>query len=66
MAEKLFDLPMETKALATHPDGFVPHAGREEAFNKSELETDLAEVKESRRKITDCKVSLDLGGAMWY
>lgn len=62
MSKKLFDLPMEEKLKAPHPDGFVPHRGysapgREKAYNKDELESDQLEVKESGRKITDFKVS---------
>lgn len=61
MAQKMFDLPVEDKMKAPHPDGFVPHRGysapgKEKAYNKDELATDSAEVKETRRKITDYKV----------
>lgn len=67
MARRMFDLPMEEKMKAPHPDGFVPHRGysapgREKAYNKDELATDSQDVKESLRKITDYKVRPHLSG----
>lgn len=63
VAKSMFDLSLEDKMKAPHPDGFVPHRGfsppgKEKAYNKDELASDSKAVKESQRKITDFKVEI--------
>ena len=61
-AKKLFDLPLEDKMKAPHPDGVTPHrgysaTGREQAAAKAAVDTNDQARKEQLSNITDYKVS---------
>ena len=60
-AQKLFDLPLEDKMKAPHPDGMTPHRGysaasREQGAAKAAEDTDDRARKEELIKIKDYKV----------
>ena len=60
-AQKLFDLPLEDKMKAPHPEGMTPHRGysapgREQGTGKAAKDTDDNARKEELIKITDYKV----------
>ena len=61
LSTRLFDLPLEDKMKAPHPDGTTPHrgysaTGREKAAGKAAADTDDEARKEELLKITDYKV----------
>ena len=60
-SKRLFDLPLEDKMKAPHPNGTTPHrgysaTGREKAAGKAAAETDNEVRREELAKITDYKV----------
>ncbi|KAI4194877.1 MAG: hypothetical protein LQ348_002542 [Seirophora lacunosa] len=64
-ARKLFDLPMDQKMLAPHPNGAVPHrgysaVGKEKAFTKEDLQQG-EHYRDTLRKIVDCKETYEVG-----
>ncbi|KAF2704180.1 putative leucoanthocyanidin dioxygenase [Pleomassaria siparia CBS 279.74] len=66
VAKKLFDLPLEEKMKAPHPDGPTPHrgysgTGRERAAAKTGGEMDRWDGLEGEEKITDYKESYEIG-----
>ena len=61
MSKKLFDLSLEDKMKAPHPEGMTPHRGysglgREQAGAKGALDTDDEGRKEELLKTVDYKV----------
>ena len=63
IARKLFDLPLEDKMKAPHPDGVVPHRGysgigREQGAATGAADTDDKVRKEELMKVKDFKVCL--------
>ena len=67
MSKKLFDLPLEEKMKAPHPDAFRPHRGysaigRERGAAKGAMDTKDEKRKEELKRVTDYKVGnhLDL------
>lgn len=61
MSKRLFDLPLEDKLKAPHPEGMTPHrgysgVGREKGGAKGALDTDDKETKNSLFKASDYKV----------
>ena len=61
MSKRLFDLPLEDKLKAPHPEGVTPHrgysgVGREQGGAKGALDTDDQEIKDSLLKTSDYKV----------
>ncbi|KAL9010872.1 MAG: hypothetical protein Q9173_004235 [Seirophora scorigena] len=64
-ARKLFDLPMDQKMLAPHPNGAVPHRGysalgKEKAYTKEDLQQG-GHRRQALRKIVDCKETYEVG-----
>ena len=62
-SKKLFDLPVDDKMKAPHPDGMTPHRGysgigREKGAGKGAVDADDSARKEELMKITDYKVSI--------
>ena len=62
ITKKLFNLPLEDKMKAPHPDGLTPHRGysglgREKGAGKAATDTDDQVRKEQLSRITDYKVS---------
>ena len=62
MSKRLFDLPLEDKLKAPHPEGMTPHrgysgVGREQAGAKGALDTDDKDKKDSLLKTSDYKAS---------
>ena len=63
MSKKLFDLPLEEKMKAPHPDAFRPHwgysaIGRERGAAKGAMDTEDEKRKEELKRITDYKVGI--------
>lgn len=63
--KKLFDLNLEQKMQAPHPDGSAVHRGYswpglEKVSNVMSEKEDDAELAQSLRQVTDCKVTTDL------
>ena len=63
MSKKMFDLPLEDKMKAPHPEGMTPHRGysgigREQGGAKGALDTDDQATKDSLLKSSDYKVCL--------
>ena len=61
MSKKLFDLPLEEKMKAPHPDAVRPHRGysaigRERAAAKGAIDTDDKKRKEELKRVVDYKV----------
>ena len=61
MSRRLFDLPLEDKLKAPHPEGTTPHrgyagVGKEQSGAKGTLDTDDPRVKASLLKTSDYKV----------
>ena len=61
VSRRLFDLPLEDKLKAPHPEGMTPHrgysgVGREQAGAKGAWDTDDREIKEALLKTSDYKV----------
>ena len=61
MSKRLFDLALEDKLKAPHPEGMTPHRGysglgREQAGAKGASDTDDAGTKEELLKTVDYKV----------
>lgn len=62
-SKKLFDLPMEQKMLAPHPDGPNVHRGYsypglEKVGQVNGTNGDDSKAEEALRQVTDCKVSV--------
>lgn len=62
-SKKLFDLPLEEKMKAPHPDAFRPHRGysaigRERGAAKGAMDTEDEKRKEELKRVTDYKVSI--------
>lgn len=63
MSNRLFDLPLEDKLKAPHPEGMTPHRGysgigREQGGAKGALDTDDQGTKDLLLKASDYKVCL--------
>ena len=63
MSKRLFDLPLEDKLKAPHPEGTTPHrgysgVGREQGGAKGALDTDDQGTKDSLLKTSDYKVCI--------
>ena len=61
-SKRLFDLPLEDKLKAPHPEGMTPHrgysgVGREQGGAKGALDTDDKDMKDSLLKTSDYKAS---------
>lgn len=61
LSKRLFDLPLEDKLKAPHPEGMTPHrgysgVGREQGGAKGALDTDALGTKDSLLKTSDYKV----------
>ena len=61
VSRRLFDLPLEDKLKAPHPEGMTPHrgyseVGREQAGAKGAWDTDDREIKDKLLKTVDYKV----------
>ena len=63
MSKRLFDLSLEDKMKAPHPEGMTPHRGysglgREQGGAKGSLDTDEQGLKEEVLRSADYKVRL--------
>ncbi len=61
MSERLFNLPLEDKLKAPHPEGMTPHrgysrVGREQGGAKGASDTDDQGTKDSLLKTSDYKI----------
>ena len=65
VTKRLFDLPLEDKMKAPHPDGYIPHRGysgigKEQASGKAGVETNDEVHKRALKSMVDYKVCFPL------
>ncbi|KAL9081098.1 MAG: hypothetical protein Q9157_000303 [Trypethelium eluteriae] len=66
VAETLFDLPMEDKMKAPHPQARIPHRGysapgREKAFSRDDILTNSEAMARAKRRIRDIHETYECG-----